>query len=187
MFHYWNGSKLIRQQTREVEIQAVTGKEAFAQARLKEPPNPLGPAAIQLYAACLIGFFTSAMNGYDGSLINNLLANEDFLAYYHGSNSGIWAGIVTSMYQIGAIAAFPFAGPAVDTWGRRVGMVIGSICIIIGTIIQGISTNIHIFMGGFFLLGFGISISSTAGPTYIVEVSHPAYRGVVTAVYHAFW
>jgi len=127
------------------------------------------------------------MNGYNGSLINNLLANEAFLSYYKGSNSGIWSALVTSMYQFGILAAFPFAGPAVDKWGRRQGLLIGCACIIGGTIVQGTSTDIHAFMGGSFLLGFGISISSTAGPTYIVEISHPARRGITTAIYHTFW
>lgn len=39
----------------------------------------------------------------------------------------IWAGIVTSMNQIGGVAALPFVGPAIDTFGRRIGMVIGGV------------------------------------------------------------
>lgn len=79
------------------------------------------------------------MNGFDGSLFGGLTANSKFLDYFNGSNDGvrlicslrilpltlrnkIWAGLVSSMYQIGGVCALPFVGPAIDTWGRRVGM-----------------------------------------------------------------
>lgn len=94
------------------------------------------------------------------------------------------------MYQIGSVCALPFVGPAIDTWGRRVGMFIGSLLVILGTIICGTTisnASVHQFMGGRFLLGFGVSIASSAGPIYVVETSHPAYRSVVTAYCNTFW
>lgn len=36
-------------------------------------------------------------------------------------------------------------------------------------------------------MGMGINVIAAAGPVYVVEVSHPAYRGVVTAFYNVFW
>jgi sugar porter (SP) family MFS transporter len=99
-------------------------------------------------------------------------------------------GIVTAMYQIGSVVAIPFIGPAIDTWGRRAGMFIAASIIVIGVIIQGtcIATeNIGQFMGGRFLLGFGVGIIGSAGPCYVVEISHPAHRGVVTGLYNVFW
>ncbi|EER25864.1 high-affinity glucose transporter, putative [Coccidioides posadasii C735 delta SOWgp] len=171
-----------QQTTNEAESQSMASsspEDAFVRALGKEPPKAFTKIGSKLYAASLIGCFCATMDGYNGSLINNLLANKNFLDCYGGSNSGLWSGLVTAMYQIGAVAAFPFVGPAVDTWGRRAGMVIASILTA--------GTNIQSFMGGSFLLGFGISIAVTAGPTYVVEISHPPYRGVVTAIYHTFW
>jgi MFS family permease len=94
------------------------------------------------------------------------------------------------MYQIGSVVAIPFIGPAIDTWGRKVGIYIGSTSFVLGTIIQ--STTLHSshshftgqFMGGRFLLGLGEggAIMASAGPMYVVETPHPAYRGIVTAV-----
>ena len=130
------------------------------------------------------------MNGFDGSLFGGLLANKTFLDHFHGENDGIWAGLVSSMYQIGGVCALPFVGPAIDTWGRRAGMFIGSILIILGTIVTGLTlqnASAGQFMGGRFLLGFGVSIASAAGPIYVVETSHPAFRGVVTAYCNTFW
>lgn len=94
------------------------------------------------------------------------------------------------MYQIGSVVAIPFIGPAIDTWGRRAGMCIGGATIIIGVIIQICcitNASVEQFMGGRFFLGFGVSIMAAAGPCYVVEVSHPAYRGVVTGLYNVMW
>ncbi|RYP18656.1 hypothetical protein DL765_003791 [Monosporascus sp. GIB2] len=163
------------------------GNEAFNEAMLKEPPSAWSKSQVLVYAFSVVGFFCSTMNGYDGSLINNLLQNPAFQAYYHVENSGIWAGIVSSMYQIGGVVALPFVGPAIDTWGRRWGMIIGAGLIVIGTIIQGTSVAAGSFMGGRFLLGFGVSIAAAAGPMYVVEINHPAYRGRVGAMYNTLW
>ena len=171
-------------------MRIINGNEAFNEAMIKEPPRPWTWSTFQLYCACFIGFFCATMNGYDGSLINNLLANPAFLEFYRGENAGIWAGIVTSMYQIGGVVSLPFVGPSSDTFGRRFGMWLGCLLIIVGTIIQGVATQsegVKQFMGGRFLLGFGVNIASAAGPMYVVEVSHPAYRGIVTAIFNCFW
>lgn len=146
---------------------------------IKEPPQPWTNGQMWMYAFSIVGFFCSTMNGYDGSLINNLLQNPWFKEKYGVQNDGLWAGIVSSMYQIGGIVALPFVGPCVDGFGRRVGMLIGAGLVIIGTIIQGLSNEPGQFMGGRFLLGFGVSIAASAGPMYVVEINHPAYRGLL--------
>ncbi|KAI1927439.1 hypothetical protein LOZ58_006438 [Ophidiomyces ophidiicola] len=161
----------------------------YSAALVKEPPRPGSGSSLTLFAASLVGFLCSAMNGYDGSLYNAMAANTAFLRYFDGSNTGIWAGIVSSMYQIGGIAALPFVGPVNDSLGRRAGMFAGAAVVIVGTVVSATVTvgNVRQFLGGRFLLGFGVSISSTAGPMYTVEVSHPAYRGIVTALLNTFW
>jgi MFS family permease len=42
-------------------------------------------------------------------------------------------------------------------------------------------------VGGRFVLGFGASIASAAGPAYTVELAHPAYRGFMAGMYNNFW
>ena len=63
------------------------------------------------------------MNGYEASLFNNLLETPHFKDYFQVENSGVWTGIVSSMYEIGSFTAFPFIGPALDTFGRKVWIV----------------------------------------------------------------
>lgn len=94
------------------------------------------------------------------------------------------------MYTIGGVVALPTVGPILDNLGRRAGMFIGGILIIVGTILQGTTVE-HAsrsqFMGGRFVLGFGATLITTAGPILVLEISHPAYRGRLTAWYNTFW
>lgn len=172
---------------KNVEHKIVTGNEAYNEAMIKEPPSLMAKGQMLLCLFSIVGFFCSTMNGYDGSLINNLLQNEWFRAKYNVGNDGIWSGIVSSMYQIGGVVALPFVGPAVDGFGRRWGMFIGAAIVVIGTIIQSTSNARPAFMGGRFLLGFGVSIAASAGPMYVVEVNHPAFRGLLGAMYNTLW
>ena len=112
------------------------------------------------------------MNGYDTMMLCGLLNKKEyFLKHFNGENKGIWARWITSMYQIGGVSALPFVGPAIDQWGRRAGMFIGSILIIVGTIVQGL-TSANVFnrqmMGGRFVLGFNVTIPVAAGPIWVV-------------------
>ena len=60
----------------------------------------------------------------------------------------------------------------------------------IGVILQGTCVanhNVGQFMGGRFFMGMGVSLIASAGPCYVIEISHPAYRGIVTGLYNVFW
>ncbi|KAK5108879.1 hypothetical protein LTR62_007769 [Meristemomyces frigidus] len=175
-------------------IKIIKGSEVYAEALLKEKPSLASAATWQLIGCLLLGCFCQTVNGFDGSLFGGLTANSHFLDYFHGSNSGNWAALNSAMYQIGSVCGLPFVGPAIDTWGRRAGMVIGSILIILGCILNGLTLyapNWHQALsqlqGGRFLLGFGVSIVSAAGPIYVVETAHPAWRGIITAYCNTFW
>ncbi len=172
------------------QVKVVKGSDAYHEALIKEPPRLLDGRSMLLMACLLCGCFCQTVNGFDGSLFGGLTANKTFLHHFHGTNNGIWAGLVSAMYQIGAVSALPFAGPGVDTWGRKVGMLIGSFLIIMGTIITATTisnASVHQFMGGRFLLGFGVTFVSSAGPIYVVETAHPAYRALATAYCNCFW
>ena len=103
------------------------------------------------------------------------------------SGDGSSTGIIFIIYNIGQIAAFPFCGIFADGYGRRVCIFIGCLVVAIGTAIQVSANSTGQYIGGRFLLGFGAAIASAAGPTYIVELAHPAYRGPMAGMYNNFW
>jgi MFS family permease len=71
--------------------------------------------------------------------------------------------------------------------GRKWGMFLGSSVIIFGTVIQATCKTLAQFMVGRFILGFGVAITSAAGPAYVSEMAHPAYRGIMTGMFNVFW
>lgn len=89
------------------------------------------------------------------------------------SGAGSSSGIVFIVYNLGQIAAFPFCGLLADGWGRRICIFVGCLLVVVGTAIQGSAHGLQQFIGGRFVLGFGASIASAAGPAYTVEVRPP--------------
>lgn len=78
------------------------------------------------------------------------------------SSVGSTTGLVFSIYTIGNIVGSFFCGPFTDWWGRRWGMFIGAAIIIAGTAIQAPATSRGMFIGGRFILGFGVATCATA-------------------------
>lgn len=103
------------------------------------------------------------------------------------SGAGSSTGIVFIVYNLGQIAAFPFCGLIADGYGRRICIFVGCVLVLVGTAIQGSAHSLNQFVGGRFVLGFGASIASAAGPAYTVELAHPAYRGFMAGMYNNFW
>lgn len=114
-------------------------------------------------------------------------ATEDYQSYFNISEIGAKTGLIFSMYTIGNIIGSFFSGPFTDNWGRRWGMFIGSAIILLGTAIQAPSTSTSQFLLGRFVLGFGVATCATSGPSYVVEMAHPAWRGTLTGLYNTFW
>lgn len=162
----------------------VRGLAALEVCTRLEPPQKFSKRMIQLYAFCSLAFLGSTMGGYDGSLMGNLIAMKPFQQQFGAHILGVQTGIIMSMYSIGSVCGLPFIGPFTDTWGRKIGISIGCLCIMMGTIIEGVSHNLTQFLAGRFFLGFGGIICNVACPSYVVEFAHPAYRGVVTGLYN---
>ncbi|EJU04674.1 hypothetical protein DACRYDRAFT_104550 [Dacryopinax primogenitus] len=163
-----------------VKAKGMAGS-ALADALLKEPPNPWAPHMFKLYAVLFVSYLCATTNGFDANTFGGLLATPTFTSYF-GLNSDN-EGLVTAMYVIGNCVGSVFAAECADRWGRRFGMTLGSCICILGVILQVSSDNRGMLMSGRFILGMGAVIVHTAGPAYAAEMSHPAYRGVLTGMY----
>jgi MFS family permease len=142
------------------------GSEALARAKAMEPPNPFSFRMLQLYAICMVSFLCSSMVGFDNSLLASLLVMKPFQAEFGAEVVGSRAGVMTSMFNIGGLAAVPFLSIANDRYGRRFGMFTGCFLVVVGTVIQGTSNLTHSlgqYMGGRFIIGFGVSLAACAG------------------------
>ncbi|POS75422.1 lactose permease [Diaporthe helianthi] len=164
-----------------------TQSVALTAAIAAQKPNLLSPNMLKLYLIMSIGYLVSTMNGFDSSLMGAINAMEPYQRDMGLSGAGSSSGIVFIVYNLGQIAAFPFCGLLADGWGRRICIFVGCVLVIVGTAIQGSAHGLQQFIGGRFVLGFGASIASAAGPAYTVELAHPAYRGMMAGMYNNFW
>ncbi|MCJ1243130.1 hypothetical protein MMC30_000327 [Trapelia coarctata] len=162
---------------------------ALADATEKQKPSLLTRRMFMLYLCLLVATFNSCINGYDGSLMGSINSYQQYREYFGFPLEGGTpsTGIVYAIYTIGNLVGSFAAGPATDTYGRRIGMFTGALTIIVGTIIQATCYNLAGFMAGRFILGFGVAITASAGPAYVSEMAHPTFRGTMTAIYNTFW
>ncbi|KAF2838001.1 general substrate transporter [Patellaria atrata CBS 101060] len=162
---------------------------AFEDAMVKAKPSPFTKRMFMLYYCLAVATVNSVINGYDTSLMGAINSYEQYRDYFgfdpiKGTPT---TGIVYAIYTIGNIVGSFFAGPASDIRGRKWGMFTGAAIIIVGTCVQATCSNLGGFIGGRFVLGFGLAICAAAGPAYTSEMSHPAYRGVMTGIFNSCW
>lgn len=89
--------------------------------------------------------------------------------------------------SIGSLVALPVVPYAADILGRRWGIFIGCVIMILGVILQTISVNLKMFIAARFFLGFGIAIAHGASPLLITELTHPQHRATFTTIYNTTW
>ncbi|KAI1258324.1 hypothetical protein MGN70_001373 [Eutypa lata] len=167
--------------------QVNTASVALAAAVAEQKPKLLSPNMIKLYAIMGIGYLVSTLNGFDSSLMGSINAMKPYQETFGLNGAGSTTGIIFIIYNCGQIASFPFCGMIADGWGRRMCIFIGCLIVLVGTAIQGTANSIGQFIGGRFVLGFGASIASAAGPAYTVELAHPAYRGTMAGMQYPGW
>ncbi|KAF9450633.1 hypothetical protein P691DRAFT_700780 [Macrolepiota fuliginosa MF-IS2] len=149
--------------------------------------------SIQLFAILLVAFMGSLSNGFDGSVMSAVNGMKQYLDFFGidgedaGGGVGTTTAIIFGMYSIGSIVAVAIAGPIADKFGRRGGMSVGGFIIIIGAIVISAAKNVQYLLAGRFVLGFGVAITSTAAPAYVVEMAPPQWRGRLTGLYNTFY
>jgi MFS family permease len=138
-------------------------------------PIPLVRSAIVFPGLEAILFETSSAHDI---CVGGLSAIPSFVSFFGITSSN--QGLIAALYVIGNVAGSFFAGPCSDTYGRRVGMAIGSMVCVVGTILQAAAQNLATLEAGRFVLGMGAVLVQTAGPSYVVEMAYPKYRGQLT-------
>ncbi|KAF9873805.1 MFS lactose [Colletotrichum karsti] len=165
---------------KEVNVLSVELTDAVA----KDKPNYWSRSQITLRAIILFVTLNGIMNGYDGSVASSINAMDQFHDYFDVGKTGPKIGLVMAIYTAGQICGSIFSAGIIDTFGRKYGMAVGSGFIIIGSVVQATSQTLSAFIGGRFLVGFGVPMCTIAAPTYIVEVSYPTWRGLAGGLYN---
>ncbi|KAJ2981776.1 hypothetical protein NQ176_g1819 [Zarea fungicola] len=167
-------------------LRKLDGVEAFQYAVAHERVSVLDGGMVRLSGLCLVMFMCATAIGYDASLVGVLLVLPSFQSQFGATIIGAKTGLITAMLPIGNACSLPFIGPLTDTWGRRVGVMIGCGLVVMGSIIQGTSADLPQYLAGRFFLGFGVGVAGGA-PAYVVEMAHPRYRGRTAGLFNCFY
>ncbi|KAF2260656.1 sugar transporter [Lojkania enalia] len=185
---YLDGRVITEGGKRVVEEGEAEGlNPTFATILAKHKPNPWGKGCLQLYLLATVCFLNSTMSGFDGSLMGSINVLENYTSYYGLPDTGTAStGIVFAIFQIGQMCAALFVWIA-DWQGRKRLIFIGTVGVIVGTIITSTAKNLSNFIGGRFLLSFFATLACSASPLYLVEVAPPQYRGTLAGMYNTFY
>jgi MFS transporter, SP family, galactose:H+ symporter len=111
--------------------------------------------------------------GYDTGVIAGalLFIKSDF-------DLGSFAqGLVVAAVPIGAVAGAAIAGPAADTYGRRLMILVAAAVFIVGALASAAAPGVEVLVIARVVIGVAIGLASAAAPVYISEVAPPESRG----------
>ena len=89
--------------------------------------------------------------------------------------------------SVGSLVAIPFVPYVADGLGRRRGVMVGCMIMLLGVLLQGMGFNFGMFVAARFIIGFGVAIAHGSSPMLITELVHPQHRGIYTTLYNALW
>ncbi|KAL7930260.1 general substrate transporter [Trichoderma chlorosporum] len=168
-------------------VTEVQGNTHFHETVTAAPLDPWSWTSIQLYLILLVAALNATSSGFDGSIFSSINAMPQYEAYFHHTELGSATGIIFMIYTIGNMVGSLFTGPICDAFGRRAGMMVGAIFIMVGAIVQTASKSDAYLLGGRFTLGFGVSIGTSSAPTYALEMAPPQWRARVVGYYNTFF
>lgn len=126
---------------------------------------------------------SSTTLGYDSSMLNGLQSLAHWRDYL-GNPTGTTLGALTNGTIFGFLLGNLIAPYIADKFGRRIAIISGQIIIIIGSVLQGVSTNYAFFLVSRIILGFGSILTMVSSPSLISEISYPTHRHVTTTFYN---
>lgn len=126
--------------------------------------------------AALAGFIF----GFDMVVISG--ADKDIQALW---NTSAWfhGFFIMSMALWGTVIGSVFGGGPTDKYGRKKVLLVVGLLFTVSSIGSALAQGPYMFSFFRLLGGIGIGISSVAAPTYISEISTPASRGKLVAMY----
>ncbi|KAL7276969.1 hypothetical protein RUND412_000006 [Rhizina undulata] len=125
-------------------------------------------------------------SGFDGSIMNGLQAVQTWDNYF-GNPRGAILGIMNSIYSLGALSMMPIVPWVNDKYGRRRSVIVGSIIMCVGAILQSCSVDLAMFLVSRFILGMGIPYALSGGSQLIGELAYHKERAILTSGFNVSW
>ncbi|PVH20869.1 hypothetical protein CXQ85_004379 [Candidozyma haemuli] len=163
--------------------------------KYEERPTPSAVYNWRIYGTALIASAAAIIIGYDGGFIGGTVALDSFRSEF-GLDTMTTAHadkIVSDVISVfhagcffGALISYPFS----YYWGRRISLIIAAVTITVGSAIMLAASSKNglapIYVGRV-LAGLAVGFSTNLTPVYLSEISPPAIRGRIIALYEIGW
>ncbi|OJJ77918.1 hypothetical protein ASPBRDRAFT_114178 [Aspergillus brasiliensis CBS 101740] len=163
--------------------QEIVGEALAAVLPQHDKPWFRVPHLLKLNLILLVPLLSSAVAGYDGSLMNGLQSISEWKDYF-GNPTGSILGVVNAAQSIGSVVSLPVVGWLSDRLGRRLTLLMGAVTIVAASAIQAASVKYGMFVFSRVLVGVGSMLVVQPAPMLITELAYPTHRGKYTS---AFW
>ncbi|PGG99753.1 hypothetical protein AJ80_09297 [Polytolypa hystricis UAMH7299] len=141
-----------------------------------------------LYFYIVILILTNTANGFDGSMMNGLQTLSWWRDYFDNPK-GSTLGLFNASMSLGSLIGLFFVPYLVDWLGRKSGIIIGCIIMLLAVGLQSGAQNFGMFIAARLLLGLGDCIVLGSAPLLIAEIAHPQDRAILVtlsgASYHS--
>ncbi|KAJ0379865.1 hypothetical protein COL26b_002018 [Colletotrichum chrysophilum] len=128
----------------------------------------------------------SSANGYDGGIMGGLLALNTWNTFMDFP-TGAYLGWIGAIYWLGNGVAFPVAAWVSNRWGRKPGIYLGYLFLILGVGMQTAAQNEKTFTISRLFIGIAASWLGNAAPLLINEIAHPKQRSIANALFMVGW
>ncbi|KAF5676712.1 sugar transport STP1 [Fusarium circinatum] len=122
--------------------------------------------------------------GVDTGIVATTIAHDSFKTYMYGSLDAKpqLTGAIVSTYYAGNCIGSLTSGAMMDKWGRKILVMLATLCAIIGTVIQTSSVNVGMMIAGRIIAGLATGSLLTIVPVYIAELAPPENRAYLVAL-----
>ena len=158
-----------------MHIQTELNQQAGKITEPAKPSYPLGIALIAALAGFIFGFDTVVISGANQP-IKDIWHTTEISPWFHGF-------FIMSMALWGTVVGAIFGGIPTDKFGRKKVLFWIGIFFSVSAIGSALAQDPYTFSFFRFVGGLGIGVSSVAAPAYISEISTPATRGRLVAMY----
>ncbi|KAF5661358.1 lactose permease [Fusarium circinatum] len=132
------------------------------------------------------GLGVEITTGFDGSVLNGLQAIDKWQSHF-GHPEKATLGLISASMAIGSVAAVPIIPYLNDRWGRKMSVILASIIVTIGVIIQTASINIGMLIASRVIMGFGLTICLSGAAQLLTELCYPKERAVIIGCFQVSW
>ncbi|KAI0942746.1 hypothetical protein AcW1_003295 [Taiwanofungus camphoratus] len=124
-------------------------------------------------SVCSTGFW---LFGYDQGVMSGVVISQYWLDKMDNPST-VMLATITALYDVGAAFGAIFAASSAEQLGRKRTLMLGSIILIIGTVLMGTSFGRVQMMIARIVTGIGIGYITSVTPVYQSEISLPEHRG----------